>query len=76
MPLLKLFGIIENFLGFAGNEQEYHYRSDHSARKSSESTDICVSHVNKNASHASTPLADFSIVSLLFTFSFFRTLND
>jgi hypothetical protein len=68
MPLLRLFGIIENLLGFVDDKQEYHYKSDHSKRKVSETTDICINYNNKNISHASVPLSDTSIVSLLFDF--------
>lgn len=68
MPLLKLFGIIENLLGFDGDKQEYHYKTDHTKRKISESTDVCINCVNKTISHASVPLSDVSIVSL---FSFY-----
>ena len=40
MPLLKLFGLIENFLGFGGNEDECSYRIDRSTRKHSDPTDV------------------------------------
>jgi hypothetical protein len=63
MPLFKLFGIIENLLGFVDDKQECHYKSDHSKRKISESTGICINCVNKNISHVSVPLTDFSLVS-------------
>jgi hypothetical protein len=63
MPLFKLFGIIENLLGFVGKKQDYHQKSDQSKRKISESTDLCINCVNKNISHASIPLSDLSQVS-------------
>jgi hypothetical protein len=69
MPLFKLFEIIENLFGFVGDEQQYHYRSDNSKRKLSETTDICINCVNKNVSHSSVQILDFSIVSLLFVFA-------
>jgi hypothetical protein len=68
MPLLKLFEIIENLFGFVDDEQQYHYKSDQSKRKLSETTDICINCVNKNISHPSAPSLDFSIVSLLLVF--------
>ncbi len=71
MPLFKLFGIIENFFGFVGNEQECHYRSDHSKRKHSETNDICVNCSKKQISHVSLPSTDSSSVSSLFTFWYF-----
>ena len=62
MPLLKIFGTIENLLGFVGKKQDYYHKSDHSKRKISESTDLCINCVNKNLSHASIPLSDLSQV--------------
>ena len=66
MPLLKIFEIIENLFGFVNDEQSNHLKSDHSKRKISESTDICINCVNKNLDHSSLPLADFPLVSLHF----------
>jgi hypothetical protein len=49
MPLLKLFEIIENLLGFTNDEQQYHRK-----RRLPETGDICVTCVNnKTASRSS-----------------------
>jgi hypothetical protein len=70
MPLLKLFEIIENLLGFDNHEQQYHHhRSTHSKRRLSETTDICTNYVNQIVSHSSVPSSPFPIVSLLFIYS-------
>ena len=50
MPLLKFFATIEKFLGFAGDEDESHYRSDRSARKRSDPADISIDYIHQKVS--------------------------
>jgi len=76
MPLLKLFEIIENLLGFVSDEQPYHYKSDTTKRKLPETTDIRINCVNKTISPSSDPLLDSSIVSLLFVFHIYTYALD
>jgi hypothetical protein len=73
MPLLKVFEIIENLFGFVDDEQEYQYRSNHSKRKISETTDIYINCVN---THSTVQLLDSSSVSLLFVFLFFIFIHN
>jgi hypothetical protein len=71
MPLFQLFELIENLFGFPGNERQSHSKSDHTKRKLSETTDICINCANKTISHSSVQLLDFPSVSLLFGLDFF-----
>ena len=66
MPLLRIFEIIENLLGFNANEQTYNYSAKQLKRKLSESPDMCVNCMNKNNHQTEVSLTDSSLVSFDF----------
>jgi hypothetical protein len=64
MPLLKLFEIIENLLGFTNDEPQYHHK-----RRLPETPDISINHIHNNAGHSSVKISDIPTVSVFFSYS-------